>query len=58
MYPDKQTNCTKIMVTLIHNNKKIGKNDKEQNILTSVCKQFIQMDVPFWKATNPDKLFK
>lgn len=32
------------MVTSIHNNKE-GKNDKEQNILTSVCKPFIQMDV-------------
>lgn len=42
---------------MIHNNKK-GKNDKEQNILTSVCKLFIQMDVAFCKATNPDKLFK
>lgn len=30
---------------MIHNNKKKGKNDKEQNILTSVCKPFIQMDV-------------
>lgn len=43
---------------MIHNNKE-GKNDKEQSILTSVCKPFIQMDVwPFDKATNPDKLFK
>lgn len=43
---------------MIHNNKE-GKNDKEQNILTSVCKPFIQTDVcPFGKATNPDKLFK
>lgn len=32
------------MVTLIHMNKE-GQNKKEQNILTSVCKQFIQMDV-------------
>jgi len=32
---------------MIHNNKE-GKNDKEQNILTSVCKPFIQMDTcPF-----------
>lgn len=29
---------------MIHNNKE-GKNDKEQNILTSVCKPFIQMDM-------------
>lgn len=29
---------------MIHNNKE-GKNDKEQNILMSVCKPFIQMDM-------------
>lgn len=29
---------------MIHNNKE-GKNDKEQNILMSVCKPFIQMDI-------------
>lgn len=32
------------MVTKIHNNKE-GKNDKEQNILMSVCKPFIQMEM-------------
>lgn len=32
------------MVTMIHNNKE-GKNDKEQNILMSVCKPFIQTDL-------------